>query len=51
MRNLDEGAMNNADIEIRFFFNELMKHSKKIVLVDGDISHRSLRLASSYGSM
>ena len=43
--------MNKKEIEIWFFFNEIMKHSKKIVLMDGDISQRSLRLDSSYGGM
>ena len=51
MSYVDEGTMNNTEIEIWFFFNEIMKHSKKIVLMDGDISQRSLRLDSSYGGM
>ena len=28
-----------------------MKHAKKVVLMDGDVSQRTLRLASSYGNM
>ena len=33
------------------FFDEILKHSKKLVLMDGDVSERSLGFASSYGSM
>ena len=32
------------------FFDEILKHSKKLVLMDGDVSERSLGFASSYGS-
>ena len=31
--------------------DELLKHSKKVLLMDGDISERSLSFASSYGEM
>ncbi|MFM7989735.1 MAG: hypothetical protein ACKPKO_61525, partial [Candidatus Fonsibacter sp.] len=51
MSHFDEGTMNNKDVETRFFFNEIMKHAKKVVLMDGDVSQRTLRLASSYGNM
>ena len=40
------GTLDKNDIEIWFFFNEIIKHSKKFVLMDGAVSQRSLRLAS-----
>ena len=43
--------MHKKGIEIWFFSNNIVKHSKKIVLMDSDASQRTLRLASSYGSM
>ena len=47
----DEKTMENKEIDIWSFFNEILKHSKKLVLMDGDMSERSLGFASSYGSM
>jgi len=43
--------MENKEINIWHFFDEILKHSKKLVLMDGDVSERSLGFASSYGSM
>ena len=45
------GTMKNKEIDIWNFFDELLKHSKKMVLMDGDVSGRSLSFASSYGKM
>ena len=47
----DEKTMENKEICIWRFFDELLKHSKKMVLMDGDMSERSLSFASSYGEM
>jgi len=47
----DEATMENKEINIWHFFDEILKHSKKLVLMDGDVSERSLGFASSYGSM
>ena len=40
--------MVNKDIEIWKFFVEIMKHSGKLIFMDGDISQRTLKLASSF---
>lgn len=47
----DEKTMENKEIDIWGFFDEILKHSRKLVLMDGDMSERSLGFASSYGSM
>ena len=47
----DEGTMVRKEIEIWNFFDELLKHCKKMVLMDGDVSERSLSFANSYGIM
>ena len=51
MNHFDEGAMNHKDIDIWFFFSGIMKHSKKLIMMDGDISSRTFRLASLFGQM
>ena len=44
--------MNEEEIEILvLLFNDIMQHSKKIVLLGGDVSQQSLRLSLSDGSM
>ena len=47
----DEATMENKEIGIWQFFDQILKHSKKLVLMDGDVSERTLGFASSYGSM
>jgi hypothetical protein len=47
----DEKTMENKEIQIWNFFDEILKHSNKLVLMDGDISKRSLSFAKSYGEM
>ena len=47
----DEKTMERKEINIWNFFDELLKHSSKMLLMDGDISKRSLSFASSYGEM
>ena len=43
--------MSGKEIGIWNFFDELLKHSGKMLLMDGDISDRSLSFASAYGNM
>ena len=47
----DEKTMENKEIDIWGFFDMILKHSKKLVLMDGDVSERTLNFASSYGEM
>ena len=49
MIHFDEGTM-KKEIEI-WLFNEIMKHSRRIVLMDGNISQQSLNLDSKYANM
>ena len=44
-------TMHKNIVEIWWFFKELVKHAQTILLMDGDISQRSLKLASSYGQI
>ena len=46
LNHVDEGKMNNRDIDIWKFFVQIMKHSDKLIRMDGDISQRTLKLAS-----
>ena len=46
----DGGTMENKEIQIWNFFDELLRHSRKLVLMDGDVSQRSLSFARCYGS-
>ena len=43
--------MENKEIAIWKFFDELLKASRKVVMMDGDMSQRSLNFASSYRSL
>ena len=49
MIHFDERTM-KKEIEI-WLFNEIMKHSRRIVLMDGNISQQSLNLDSKYAHM
>ena len=51
MNHFDEGTMNHKEIDIGFFFTQFIKYTPKMVLMDGDISQRSLRFAASFGKM
>jgi hypothetical protein len=51
LAHFDEKTMERKEINIWNFFDELLKHSSKMLLMDGDISERSLSFASSYGEM
>ncbi|MFM8494211.1 MAG: hypothetical protein ACKOEM_01620, partial [Planctomycetia bacterium] len=46
-----EQTMSGKEIGIWNFFDELLNHSGKILLLDGDISERSLSFASAYGEI
>jgi hypothetical protein len=47
----DEKTMEKKEIEIRQLYDELLKHTKKVIMMDGDVSARTLSFASSYGRM
>ena len=47
----DEQTMSGKEIGICNFFDELLKPSGKMLLMDGDISDRSLSFASAYGEI
>jgi hypothetical protein len=51
LNHFDEGTMKRKEIEIWELFDELLKHSKKLIMMDGDVSERTLNFASSYGEM
>ena len=51
LNHFDEGTMKRKEIEIWELFDELLKHSKKLIMMDGDVSERTLNFASSYGDM
>ena len=47
----DEKTMENKEIGIWGFFDMILKHSKKLAPMDGDVSERTWNFASSYGEM
>ena len=51
LNHFDGGTMENKEIGIWGLFDEILKHNRKAVLLDGDISQRSLSFAESYGGM
>ena len=51
LAHFDEQTMSGKEIGIWNFFDELLKHSDKMLLMDGDISNRSLSFASAYGEL
>ena len=51
MNHFDEGTMNHKEVDIWYFFTETIKYTPEMVLIDGDISQRSLIFASSFGKM
>ena len=51
LAHFDEQTMSGKEIGIWNFFDELLKHSGNMLLMDGDISDRSLSFASAYGNM
>ena len=51
LNNFDEGTMEGKDIHIFDFFDQLLEHSKKIAMLGGDISKRSLSFAKHYGQI
>ena len=50
LNHLDEKTMENKEIQTWDFFDQVLKHSKKLILLDGDMSQRSLSFAASYGN-
>jgi hypothetical protein len=50
LNHFDEKTMENKEIEIFNFFDMLLTHTNKIMMMDGDISKRSLSFAEHYGN-
>ena len=44
-------TMERKNISVWNFFDLLLKHSKKVLLMDGDASERTLSFAKAYGEM
>ena len=51
LAHLDEKTMEKNEIEIFNLFNTLLSHSRKMLLMDGDASPRSLSFAKNYGEI
>ena len=51
LAHFDGQTMSGKEIGVWNFFDELLKHSGKMLLMDGDISDRSLSFASAYGEI
>jgi hypothetical protein len=51
LNHCDEKTMEKKDIEVWELLDLILKHSKKLIFMDGDVSQRSLGFASSYGRM
>ena len=49
LSHFDEKAIEGKEIKTWGLFDEILKHSNKTVWMDGDISERTLSLATSYG--
>jgi hypothetical protein len=50
LAHFDEGTMETKDIRTFDFFDQLLQHCKKVVMLDGDVSRRSLEFAKHYGA-
>ncbi|MFM7981037.1 MAG: hypothetical protein ACKPKO_17140, partial [Candidatus Fonsibacter sp.] len=51
LAHFDEQTMSGKEIGIWNFFDEFLKHSGNMLLMDGNISDRSLSFASAYGEI
>ena len=51
LAHFDEQTMVRKEIGIWNFFDEILKHSGNMLLMDGDMSNRSLSFASAYGDI
>ena len=51
LNHFDEKTMERKEIDTWEFLDAILKHSKKLVLMDGDVSARTLSFTSSYGQM
>ena len=49
LAHFDEGTMETKDIRTFDFFDQLWEHCKNVVMLDGDVSRRSLAFAKHYG--
>ena len=50
LSHFDEKTMEGKEIKTWGLFDEILKHSKKTIWMDGDVSERTLSLATAYGS-
>ena len=46
MNNFDEGTVNHKELDIWYFFTQIIKYTPEMVWMDGSISQMSLRFAS-----
>ena len=51
LAHFEQQTMVRKEIGIWNLFDELLKHSGKVLLMDGDVSNRSLSFASAYGDI
>ena len=51
LAHFDEGTMEHKEINIFDFFDKLLEHCKKVAMLDGDVSKRTLEFAKHYGSI
>ena len=51
LAHIDEKTMERKEIEIFDFFNAILKQCGKILMMDGDVSDRSLSFAKNYGDL
>ncbi len=51
LAHIDENIMERKEITICNFFDGLLKHCGKILMMDGDVSEGALSLATNYGDL
>ena len=51
LAHIDEKTMERKEIDIFDFFNAILKQCGKILMMDGDVSDRSLSFAKNYGDL
>ena len=51
LAHIDETTMERKEIEIFDFFNAILKQCGKVLMMDGDVSNRSLSFAKNYGDL
>ncbi len=51
LAHIDETTMERKEIDIFESFNALLKQCGKVLMMDGDVSNRSLSFAKNYGDL